>query len=839
VSKRIRGITIQIGAETTGLDKALKDVNSKTRDINKELRDVNKLLKFNPKDTELLSQKQKLLGDQVEATKEKLDKLRAAQDEVRRQYQAGEIDEGRYRAFQREIIETESKLKHYESQLKEVNREKNIFSQRIEDASKKLKDIGSKMQDVGKQLSMKVTAPLTAIGAIAVKTGMDFEAAMSEVAAISGAAGEDLAKLEALAKKMGATTKFSASEAAEGLKYMAMAGWDTQQMLDGLPGVLSLAAASGEDLGRVSDIATDALTAFGMQASEAGEFADILAAASSNANTNVGMLGESFKYVAPVFGSLGYSAEDAALALGLMANAGIKASQAGTALRGAITRMMKPSKDAATAIDELGLKLTDAEGNMLPFRDVMDQLRSAFANLTAEQQAQYAATIFGQEAMSGMLAIINASEEDYTKLSDAINNSTGAAQQMAAEMQDNLQGRMTELKSAIEGVALEFYDAMQPALEAVIAAVKRFVGWLADLSPEMKTTITVIAALAAAIGPLLIALGMVANGIGAIIGILPVLKGAIAALTGPIGLVVAAIAAAIAIGVALWKNWDKIKEFAGKLWEGIKDIFAKIGKWISDTWNKAKEWTSNTWNNIKNTVSETAGRVRDGISSAFGSARDSIVGAWERVKENTSNAWNTIRSKVEEHGGGIRGVISTALEGYKNSWRQGWEAMNRLSGGKLGEMVSSIKSKMSDIRDRIANSKIGQAWSKIWDLKLPKIKLPKFSITGKFSLSPLQVPKISVVWNAQGALLDGATLFGNVGNTLLGGGEAGKEAVMPLEGRHMYPLADAIAKRLSSAIGGGQIIIQNMNVRDDTDIYLISRELFNLQRQAQLVGGNR
>lgn len=227
---------------------------------------------------------------------------------------------------------------------------------------------------------------------------------------------------------------------------MAMAGWDTQQMLEGLPGVLSLAAASGEDLGTVSDIVTDAMTAFGMQASEAARFADILAAASSNANTNVGMLGESFKYVAPVFGSLGYSAEDAALALGLMANAGIKASQAGTALRGAITRMMKPSKDAATAMDELGLKLTDAEGNMLPFRDVMDQLRSTFANLTAEQQAQYAATIFGQEAMSGMLAIINASEEDYNKLAKAIDNSTGAADRMAKQMQDNLKGRLTELK---------------------------------------------------------------------------------------------------------------------------------------------------------------------------------------------------------------------------------------------------------------------------------------------------------------------------------------------------------------------------------------------------------
>ena len=454
---KIKGITIEIGGDTQKLNKALEDVNKKTRDVQSELRQVERLLKLDPGNTDLLAQKQKLLAEAVENSREKLNRLKTAQEQVNEQFRKGEINEEQYRAFQREVVKAEQELAKFEKQLRET-------SITAEQVGKKLQDAGKKMTDMGKNLSMKVTAPIVAAGAAATKLGMDFEAAMSEVGAISGATGEDLAKLEALAKEMGATTKFSASEAAEGLKYMAMAGWDTQQMLDGLPGVLSLAAASGEDLGRVSDIVTDALTAFGMQASEAGEFADILAAASSNANTNVGMLGESFKYVAPVFGSLGYSADDAALALGLMANAGIKASQAGTALRGAISRLVKPTGNAATAINELGLKLTDAEGNMLPFRDVMDQLRFAFANLTAEQQAQYAATIFGQEAMSGMLAIINASEADYNKLASAIDNSAGAAQRMAKEMQDNLKGRLTELKSALEGVALQLYDNLQPAL---------------------------------------------------------------------------------------------------------------------------------------------------------------------------------------------------------------------------------------------------------------------------------------------------------------------------------------------------------------------------------------
>lgn len=605
---KIKGITIEIGGDTQKLNKALEDVNKKTRDLQGELRHVERLLKLDPKNTELLAQKQKLLAEAVENSREKLDRLKTAQEQVNEQFRRGEINEEQYRAFQREIVKAEQELAKFEKQLRETGLT-------AEQVGQKLKDAGQKMTDVGKNLSTKVTAPLVGLGAVATKLGMDFEAAMSEVGAISGATGEELEALEAKAKELGATTKFSATEAAEGLKYMAMAGWDTQQMLEGLPGVLSLAAASGEDLGRVSDIVTDAMTAFGMEAAQAGEFADILAAASSNANTNVGMLGESFKYVAPVFGSLGYSAEDAALALGLMANAGIKASQAGTALRGAITRMVKPSKDAATAMDELGLKLTDAEGNMLPFRDIMDQLRSAFANLTAEQQAQYAATIFGQEAMSGMLAIINASEEDYNKLGEAIDNSTGAADRMAKQMQDNLKGRLTELKSAIEGVALQLYEHMKPALEAIVAAIKQVVDWFAKLPPGAQQIIVIIAALAAAIGPLLIVLGAMASGLSAIIGILPVLGAALTALTGPIGIAIAAIAGLVAAGVLIYKNWDKIKETLDRVWGAIVDFFTKT---IPEAINKGLKWFSELPGKVAKFMNELPGKIGHALGVALG-----------------------------------------------------------------------------------------------------------------------------------------------------------------------------------------------------------------------------
>ncbi len=398
------------------------------------------------------------------------------------------------------------------------------FERGIAKMQSRLEDTASKMATVGKKMSLMITAPLMAMGGIATKVGMDFEAGMSQVQAISGATGDDLARLEAKAKEMGATTKFSASESAEALKYMAMAGWDTQQMLDGLEGVMNLAAASGENLATVSDIVTDAMTAFGMKASESSKFADLLAKTSSSANTNVSMLGESFKYVAPVFGSLGYSAEDAALALGLMANSGIKASQAGTTLRSAITKLTKPTDDAATLLEELNITITDAEGNMLPFSNVMDQLRDSFSGLTAEQQAQYAATIFGQQAMSGMLAIINASVEDYAKLTDATREYTGAAKEMSEVMEDNLQGRITKLKSALEGLALQIFELMLPSLERFVGWLQKTVDWLSGLDEGTQRNIIRIGAMAAAIGPALLIGSQLLKMIKGIIPLITVLR---------------------------------------------------------------------------------------------------------------------------------------------------------------------------------------------------------------------------------------------------------------------------------------------------------------------------
>lgn len=330
----------------------------------------------------------------------------------------------------------------------------------------------SKLSNLGKAGLKVATGAIATLGAAVgagmtavVKVGAAFESEMSKVSAISGAIGDELQSLTDKAKEMGAKTKFSATESAQAMEYMAMAGWKTADMLNGIEGIMNLAAASGENLATTSDIVTDALTAFGLSAQDSTHFADVLAAASSNANTNVSMMGETFKYVAPVAGALGFSVEDCGVAIGLMANSGIKAGQAGTSLRQMLSRLTKPTKEVQTAMDTLGLSLTDSVGNVKSLDTVMSDLRSGFSGLSKAEQTQIATSLAGQEAMSGLLAIVNASDEDFNKLKDSIYNADGAAAEMAATMQDNLAGQITILKSGLEGLGISIYESVEVPLK--------------------------------------------------------------------------------------------------------------------------------------------------------------------------------------------------------------------------------------------------------------------------------------------------------------------------------------------------------------------------------------
>lgn len=569
MANRIKGITVEIGGDTTKLSKALESVNKNIKSTQTQLKDVEKLLKLDPKNTELLSQKQKLLADSISATKEKLTTLKTAAEQANTALANGEISQEQYDALQREIIETEQELRNLETEAGKAS----DSLQTIGEAGEVLQNVGDKISDVGTTLTTKVTVPIAAAGTAAVKTASDFDSAMSKVAAVSGATGDDLEKLRDKAREMGSKTKFSASEAAEAMNYMAMAGWKTGDMLSGIDGIMNLAAASGEDLATTSDIVTDALTAFGLSAADSGHFADVLAAASSNANTNVSMLGESFKYCAPIAGALGFSCEDTAEALGLMANAGIKSTQSGTSMRSIMTALSGEVKFCSESFGEMEIATTNSDGSMRSLSDILADCRVAFDQMSESEKASAAQSLVGKNAMSGFLALMNAAPADIDKLSGAIANCDGTSLQMAETMQDNLAGQLTILKSQLEELAISFGEILMPVIRDIITKIQGFVDKLNALDPATKQTIIKIGLMAAALGPLLIVVGKTISSIGSMMTFISkiptmiagakttfsTLGAAIGGISAPVVSVVAIIATLVAAFVHLWNTNEDFK----------------------------------------------------------------------------------------------------------------------------------------------------------------------------------------------------------------------------------------------------------------------------------------
>ena len=765
MADRIKGITIEIGGDTTGLSKALSGVNKEIRGTQSQLKDVERLLKLDPSNTELLSQKQKLLTQAVEDTKSKLETLKTAESQVQQQFAEGKINQQQYDALKREIIETSEQLKTLEKQANNAN----ITLQKISLAGDKFQEVGGKISGVGEKL-LPLTGTVAAIGTVAVKTAADFDSAMSKVISISGAAGDEVEKLRDKAREMGEKTKFSASEAAEAFQYMAMAGWKTDDMLSGIDGIMNLAAASGEDLASTSDIVTDALTGFGLTAKDSAHFADILAAASSNANTNVSMMGETFKYVAPLAGSLGYSAEDTAVAVGLMANSGIKASQAGTQLRGALTNMVKPTDDMAAVMDKLGIEITNEDGSMKTLSETMDMLRSAFAistpevqaqklemyeaemrakgygdelnglseeqkklsiawylgtdavqnlskkeyknlamtkygidvtkeklsteqsknlvmeegmkyldGLTESEQASAAATLFGKEAMSGMLAIINASETDYNKLTDAVNKSDGASKKMADTMNDNLNGQITILKSQLQELAISFGEILMPKIREIVTAIQGFIDKLNGLDDSTKETIAKILLIAAALAPILIFIGKTVTGIGSLIKAISVIgtafsgasaaagvggtaisgfTAALSTIAAPVAIIIATVAALIAIFVTLYKNNEDFRNKVNELWGEIQNTISGIVDVIKQVIAEFITTTKELWDRYGDDIMKV-------VSSAFDFIGEIIVAVITYIKD----------------------ILNVFLAVIKGDWSGAWEAMKTL----VSDVVSSFK----------------------------------------------------------------------------------------------------------------------------------------------------
>ena len=487
-----------------------------------------------------------------------------------------------------------------------------------------LKRVGEGLSGLGKKLTMGLTLPIAGIGVASAKTASDFQGAMQEVSAISGATGKDLESLSDLAKEMGRTTKFSASESAEALKYMGMAGWKTEEMIKGLPSVLSLAAAGGTDLATTSDIVTDGMTAMGIAVEDTKGFVDIMAATCSNANTNIELMGETLKYVGPVAGSLGISMDDLSLAIGLMGNAGLKGSQAGTSLRAGLTNLIKPTEQMEKAMKKYGVEVVKTGSGSVDLMGTMDNLREKLGGLDETTQAAALATIFGKEAMSGWSSIVNASEKDFEKLSTAILESNGAAEKMANTMMQGSQGAIVEMKSALEGVAITIGERLTPFLEKLADGVSTICTWFQNLSPAAQTFLMIIAALVAALGPLLLLIG----GAITLFANLSIVAGAlgigVGALVAPFGIAIAVIGAIIAAGFLLVSNWDLIKAKASELASNI----------------------SNRFNEAKNKAIEIFGNIKQGIEDKINGAKDAVSRGIEKIKGLFNFEWSLPKLKL-------------------------------------------------------------------------------------------------------------------------------------------------------------------------------------------------
>jgi len=722
VASRIQGITVEIGGDTTKLSTALSKVNKEIKSTQTQLKDVEKLLKMDPGNAELIAQKHKLLQQAVAETKEKLEGLKEAQKQADEALKNGTISQEQYDGLQREIIETEQDLKKLEAAAKESATAMDGIVQKGES----LKSTGDKVAGVGEKF-LPVTAGVAALGTAAVKTAADFDSSMSKVAAVSGATGKDFDDLKAKAREMGSKTKFSASEAAEAMNYMAMAGWKTEDMLSGIDGVMNLAAASGEDLATTSDIVTDALTAFGLSAQDSGHFADILAAASSNANTNVSMMGETFKYAAPIAGALGFSAEDTAEAIGLMANAGIKSSQAGTSLRTIMNNLTGDVKFTGAAFGEMEIATTNADGSMRDLSDILADCRGAFSQMSESEKAANAEALVGKNAMSGFLAIMNAGEGDVSKLSNAIANCDGTAEKMAGTMQDNLEGQLTILKSQLEELAISFGELLMPAVRAIVSGIQKFVDVLNKLPTGVKTVITVIALLAAAIGPVLIVVGKTMSAVGTIMTYAPKIASMISTIgTGmkalwgilaanPIILIVAAIAALVAGFIYLWNTSDSFRQFWIDLWEGIKSVVSTAVEAVKGFLSGVVDFISNNWQTIlafivnpfagafkllydncegfREFIDGFLNGVKELFTTIWGGIVEVVSGVWESITTTIGTFMQTIFETITGIWQGIVETVTPLLEAFRYLFETIFQAIQIL----IGMALDWIKTKVETI----------------------------------------------------------------------------------------------------------------------------------------------
>jgi phage tail tape measure protein, TP901 family, core region len=721
MANRIKGITVEIGGDTTKLQTALKSVNSQIKTTQSSLRDVEKLLKLDPKNTTLLAQKQKLLTQAIGETKEKLATLKTAAAQANEQLQKGEITKEQYDALQREIVETEAELRRLEAEAARSN----STLGKMGEVGGKLENIGNKITNVGKKV-MVVSTAVAAAGGAAVKTAADFESSMSQVQATMGITSKSMSTLNGksvntmdalkkLAKEMGSKTAFSASQCAEALNYLALAGYDTQEMADTLPTVLNLAAAGNLDLAKASDMVTDAMSALGMKTKDANKMVDQMAKTASSTNTSVGQLGEGILTIGATAKTVKGGTAELNTALGILANNGIKGAEGGTHLRNVILALQNPTDKAAKTMDSLGVSVFDSQGNMRSLNDILGDLNKSMAGMTSEEKANIISKIFNKTDLSSVNALLANTGSTWEDLQTSIENSGGAAQKMADTQLDNLSGQLTILKSAVEGFAISIGEALMPTIKNIVAKLQSFVNWLNSLDEGTRQVIVKIGLFVAALGPALVIIGtmiskvgiamqafsklglkitsLVANA-GGLSGVMSKVGTAIMGINPVVLLIIAAVALLVGAFVHLWKTNEQFRNNVTAIWNRVKDIFSQFANGIVERLNalgfnfkSITDVIKTVWDNLCKFLAPVfigvftqIANILEGVLGVITGIFDVFIGlftgnwsqAWNGVKGIFTSIWNFIKNTFTTYINAIKGVADVVLGWFGTNWNTVW-----------------------------------------------------------------------------------------------------------------------------------------------------------------------
>lgn len=583
--------------------------------------------------------------------------------------------------------------------------------------------VGSIMKSTGASMTKYISAPLFGVGVAAAKVGGDFEEQMSRVKAISGATGKSFDELRQQAVDLGAKTAFSAKESAAGMENLASAGFSAQEIMKAMPGLLDLAAVSGGDVALASENTATALRGFGLEASEAGHVADVFARAAADTNAEVGDMGEALKYVAPVANSMGISLEETAAAIGIMSDAGIKGSQAGTTLRGALSRLARPTKAMQDTMDNLGVSFYDADGKMKPLKTQVELLKKAFEGLTPEQQQNALVTLYGQESLSGMMALIDKGPDSLGKLTKSLKDSDGAADDMARTMQDNMNSSIEQMFGAFESAAIVIQKILAPSIRKVADAISGLVEKFVSAPESTQRLVVAIGAIAIAIGPVLYALGMLVKafqtmkvGLGVLgngISLFKKLGSAIGFLTSPVGLVIAAVALLVVGFIYLWNTSEDFRNFWIGLWEGIKSAVSSAVEWIQNAWKSTGEWFNNLWKSIKEgadnvwtTIQEAPGKAADWIKNKWTETKEFFSSIWDGIKEAASSAWEGIVNILAPYVIAIKNVFQPMIDFFTNLWSQigsiagsAWEIIKTAVMGPILLLIDLITGNFNQLKE--------------------------------------------------------------------------------------------------------------------------------------------